>query len=131
MLPQLPAELQAQAASAAERLGLAADVLTDAQRAALAFSDFIAENLQRQPEWWLALQQQPPQPDEWQHYARWLDDDIAAVDSEAALMRALRLFRRRILVRIAWMQCLHDASTEQSLQQLSVLAEVLIGRARD
>jgi len=131
MLPQLPAELQAQAASVAERLGLAADALTDAQRAALAFSDFIAENLQRQPEWWLALQQQPPQPDEWQHYARWLDDDIAAVDSEAALMRALRLFRRRMLVRIAWMQCLHDASTEQSLKQLSVLAEVLIGRARD
>lgn len=128
---ELPAELQAQAASAAERLGVDADALTDAQRAALAFSDFIVENLQRHPEWWLAIQQQAPQPEEWQHYARWLDDDIAAVDSEAALMRALRLFRRRMLVRVAWMQCLGEASTEQSLRQLSVLAEVLIGRARD
>jgi len=130
-LLELPAELQAQAASAAERLGVDADALTDAQRAALAFSDFIVENLQRHPEWWLAIQQQAPQPEEWQHYARWLDDDIAAVDSEAALMRALRLFRRRMLVRVAWMQCLGEASTEQSLRQLSVLAEVLIGRARD
>ncbi|MGJ0193177.1 bifunctional [glutamate--ammonia ligase]-adenylyl-L-tyrosine phosphorylase/[glutamate--ammonia-ligase] adenylyltransferase [Pantoea sp. RRHST58] len=128
---ELPAELQAQAASVAERLGVAADALTDAQRAALAFSDFIAESLQRHPEWWLAIQQQAPQPEEWQHYARWLDDDLTAVESEAALMRALRLFRRRMLVRIAWMQCLGEASTEQSLQQLSVLAEVLIGRARD
>ncbi|MBA2816353.1 bifunctional [glutamate--ammonia ligase]-adenylyl-L-tyrosine phosphorylase/[glutamate--ammonia-ligase] adenylyltransferase [Candidatus Pantoea persica] len=131
MLSPLPAELQAQAARVAERLGVAADALTDAQRAALAFSEFIADNLQRHPEWWQAMQEQPPQPDESEHYARWLDADIAGVDSETALMRVLRLFRRRMLVRVAWMQCLHQASTEQSLQQLSLLAEVLIGRARD
>lgn len=131
MMQSLPMLLQEQAAGAAERLGLTAADLTAEQRAVLAFSDFIVENLQRQPEWWSALQQQPPQADEWQHYAAWLDSEMAAVDSEAALMRVLRLYRRRMLVRIAWMQCLQTSATEQSLQQLSVLAEVLITRARD
>ena len=77
------------------------------------------------------MRDQPPQPDEWQHYAAWLNQALSTVDSEASLMRELRLFRRRMLVRVAWMQALQQATTVQSLQQLSVLAEVLISRARD
>ncbi len=46
-------------------------------------------------------------------------------------MRELRLFRRRIMVRIAWAQALSLVSEESSLQQLSALAETLIVAARD
>lgn len=131
MLPELPALLRSQAESAAVRLGAPFASLSAEQVAGLAFSDFVVENLQQHPDWWQEIQRESPQADEWRHYANWLALEMQAVDSEATLMRVLRLFRRRMLVRIAWMQCLSHASTEQSLQQLSVLAEVLICRARD
>lgn len=131
MLPELPALLRSQAESAAVRLGAPFASLSAEQVAGLAFSDFVVENLQQHPDWWQEIQREPPQADEWRHYANWLALEMQTVDSEATLMRVLRLFRRRMLVRIAWMQCLSHASTEQSLQQLSVLAEVLICRARD
>ncbi len=131
MLSELPALLRTQAERAAERLNLTPDTLSAEQAAGLAFSDFVVENLQQHPDWWRDIQQRSPQANEWQHYAEWLAQDMHAVENEAALMRVLRLFRRRMLVRIAWMQCLNHATTEQSLQQLSVLAEVLIGCARD
>jgi glutamate-ammonia-ligase adenylyltransferase len=131
MLPELPALLRSQAESAAVRLGAPFASLSAEQVAALAFSDFVVENLQQHPDWWQEIQREPPQADEWRHYVNWLALEMQTVDSEATLMRVLRLFRRRMLVRIAWMQCLSHASTEQSLQQLSVLAEVLICRARD
>lgn len=131
MLPELPALLRSQAESAAARLGAPFASLSAEQVAGLAFSDFVVENLQQHPDWWQEIQRESPQADEWRHYANWLALEMQTVDSEATLMRVLRLFRRRMLVRIAWMQCLSHASTEQSLQQLSVLAEVLICRARD
>ena len=131
MLPELPALLRSQAESAAVRLGVPFASLSAEQVAGLAFSDFVVENLQQHPDWWQEIQREPPQADEWRHYANWLALEMQTVDSEATLMRVLRLFRRRMLVRIAWMQCLYHARTEQSLQQLSVLAEVLICRARD
>ena len=131
MLPELPALLRSQAESAAVRLGAPFASLSTEQVAGLAFSDFVVENLQQHPDWWQEIQRESPQADEWRHYANWLALEMQTVDSEATLMRVLRLFRRRMLVRIAWMQCLSHASTEQSLQQLSVLAEVLICRARD
>jgi len=127
----LPSLMQAQLAGIAERLQLPLSALTSEQAGALAFSDFIVDNLQQQPAWWLQLQEQPPQPDEWQHYGLWLQQALQQADSEAALMRELRLFRRHMLVRIAWMQTLQHATTEQSLTQLSVLAESLIAAARD
>lgn len=131
MLPELPALLRSQAESAAVRLSVPFASLSAEQVAGLAFSDFVVENLQQHPDWWQEIQREPPQADEWRHYANWLALEMQTVDSEATLMRVLRLFRRRMLVRIAWMQCLSHARTEQSLQQLSVLAEVLICRARD
>lgn len=131
MLPELPALLRSQAESAAVRLGVPFASLSAEQVAGLAFSDFVVENLQQHPDWWQEIQRESPQADEWRHYANWLALEMQTVDSEATLMRVLRLFRRRMLVRIAWMQCLSHARTEQSLQQLSVLAEVLICRARD
>ncbi len=131
MLSALPALLCDQAEEAARQLGVPLASLSPEEAAGLAFSDFVLENLQQHPDWWQAIRDQPPQPDEWQHYAAWLNQALSTVDSEASLMRELRLFRRRMLVRVAWMQALQQASTVQSLQQLSVLAEVLISRARD
>lgn len=131
MLSALPALLRDQAEEAARQLGVPLASLSPEEVAGLAFSDFVLENLQQHPDWWQAMRDQPPQPDEWQHYAAWLNQALSTVDSEASLMRELRLFRRRMLVRVAWMQALQQATTVQSLQQLSVLAEVLISRARD
>ncbi|CCG85810.1 bifunctional [glutamate--ammonia ligase]-adenylyl-L-tyrosine phosphorylase/[glutamate--ammonia-ligase] adenylyltransferase [Erwinia piriflorinigrans] len=101
------------------------------QQAVLVFSDFIRTSLIQFPTWWQQLQAQPPQPDEWQHYRQWLQTQLAAAQDENALMRELRRFRRHMLTRIAWMQTLAESTTEQSLRQLSELAETLIVAARD
>ena len=109
MLSALPALLRNQAEEAARQLGVPLASLSPEEAAGLAFSDFVLENLQQHPDWWQAMRDQPPQPDEWQHYAAWLNQALSTVDSEASLMRELRLFRRRMLVRVAWMQALQQA----------------------
>ena len=84
------------------------------------------------PAGWLAtLREQPPAPGEWQHYAARLQDELEEVRDEAQLMRTLRLFRRETLVRIARAQAQGLCSTEETLLQLSGLAETLIVSARD
>ncbi|EMH4163305.1 bifunctional [glutamate--ammonia ligase]-adenylyl-L-tyrosine phosphorylase/[glutamate--ammonia-ligase] adenylyltransferase [Pluralibacter gergoviae] len=100
-------------------------------RAAMAFSDFITRGLIAHPQWLAELEQAPVQADEWQHYPQWLSETLAEVGDENGLMHALRLFRRRVMVRIAWAQALSQVTTEQSLRQLSELAETLIVAARD
>ena len=135
MLPiftgSLPAELQQQAEKAAARLDCPLTSLSLRQQAVLAFSDFVTDSLLQHPEWWQRLRQQAPQPDEWRHYADWLSEQLRLVTDETSLMRQLRLFRRQMMVRIAWMQTTGESSTEASLRQLSVLAETLIVAARD
>jgi len=105
--------------------------LSHEAQAVLAFSDFVCDSMAAYPAWMAELEQSPPLADEWQHYAAWLQEELQHVDSEPTLMTALRLFRRRIMVRIAWAQTLQQVPTESSLQQLSVLAETLIIAARD
>ncbi|MBV8041069.1 bifunctional [glutamate--ammonia ligase]-adenylyl-L-tyrosine phosphorylase/[glutamate--ammonia-ligase] adenylyltransferase [Pluralibacter sp.] len=102
----------------------------DAQ-AVLAFSEFVQHSLTAHPDWLEALEKVPPQADEWQHYAAWLQAKLADVSDETSLMRELRLFRRHMMVRIAWAQTLALHPTESSLQQLSELAQTLIVAARD
>ncbi|MCC8364709.1 bifunctional [glutamate--ammonia ligase]-adenylyl-L-tyrosine phosphorylase/[glutamate--ammonia-ligase] adenylyltransferase [Xenorhabdus sp. PB61.4] len=112
-----------------------ADNFAPHEQAVLAISDFVAENLLTRAEWLDEIRQDPPQPDEWKYYstwlAEWLNQALSSANDENILMRALRLFRNRMLVRIAWSQALHSSTTEQTLQQLSVLAETLIIAARD
>jgi len=105
--------------------------LSPQAQAAMTFSDFISQSLIAHPEWLSELENSPPLADEWQHYAAWLQERLVDVRDENSLMRELRLFRRRIMVRIAWSQALSLHSTENSLQQLSSLAETLIVSARD
>jgi len=100
-------------------------------QAVFTFSDFVQQSLMAYPEWLTSLESDPPQADEWQEYAGWLQAELAEVHDETALMRALRVFRRRIMVRIAWSQALSQVSEEDTLQQLSHLAETLIVHARN
>ncbi len=53
----------------------------------------------------------------------------AAVDDEAGLARALRLLRRREMVRIAWRDLAGSAGLEETLHDLSDLAEACIDSA--
>lgn len=110
---------------------LAEATLSVQAKSVLTFSDFVQDSVIAHPEWLTELESAPPQADEWRHYAAWLQDALAQVTDEAALMRELRVFRRRIMVRIAWAQALSLVEEENILQQLSHLAETLIVAARD
>ncbi|MEY4474619.1 MAG: hypothetical protein RL248_386 [Pseudomonadota bacterium] len=131
MLP-LPSELQIQAQNIQQRFNALPVSLNirNEDIAVLALSDFVSDMLLIHPEWLEELHQYPPQPQEWQYYAQWLSSAVSEVQDEAALFRALRLFRRRIMVRIAWSQALQTSATTDTLRQLSWLAETLIIAAR-
>jgi len=110
---------------------LTAQPLSPQAQSVLTFSDFVLDSIAQHPQWLAELENAPPQADEWQSYGAWLQAALQDVTDEAALMRALRQFRRRIMVRIAWAQALSLVDEEAILQQLSVLAETLIVAARD
>lgn len=131
MSPSLTQTLPPLLAAQAQQLSPTWGELSAGQQGVLAFSDFVQDNLARHPDWWQSLQEQAPAPDEWWHYPAWLAEKLAGVADENALMRELRLFRRQMLTRIAWMQTLATSSTQDSLKQLSELAETLIVAARD
>lgn len=80
---------------------LAEESLSSQAKSVLTFSDFVQDSVIAHPEWLVELESEPPQADEWQHYAAWLQKALSDVNDEASLMRELRLFRRRIMVRIA------------------------------
>ena len=94
-------------------------------------SDFLIESFYRFPDWLIAIDTRPPQGLDYQYYADWLNQRIANVTSEEQLLSVLRQFRRKILVMICWSQITQTSSTEQTLTQLSTLAETLILAARD
>ncbi|QIQ20866.1 bifunctional [glutamate--ammonia ligase]-adenylyl-L-tyrosine phosphorylase/[glutamate--ammonia-ligase] adenylyltransferase [Zophobihabitans entericus] len=97
----------------------------------LAQSDFITDSIKLFPGWLNELQSSGVEPDEWQHYSLWLTEIMSDIFDEQKLMQVLRQFRRKILVRIGWSQITNTSSAEQTLKQLSVLAEVLIIAARN
>ena len=94
-------------------------------------SDFIVDAFYRYPQWLTNIINHPPQADERRYYQQWLNEHLTSVLDEIALMKALRLFRRYILVRLEWSQLTHTSDDEQILNQLSELAEVIIVTARD
>lgn len=129
----LSLQLQQQWQTVCERLpeSLPASSLSEQAKSVLTFSDFVQDSVTANPDWLAELESSPPQADEWRHYASWLQAALAGVTDEAALMRELRQFRRRVMVRIAWAQALELVSEESTLQQLSELAQTLIVAARD
>ena len=128
MMP-LSSSLQQHWQTVVERLPDAS--LSPQTKSVLTFSDFVCDSLIAHPDWLTALEHEPVTADEWREYAGQLQATLSGVQDEAALMRELRLFRRRIMVRIAWAQALSQISDEDILQQLSALAETLIVAARD
>ena len=94
-------------------------------------SDFLVDAFYRFPEWLTDIITHPPQADERCFYQQWLNERLASVFDELALMKVLRLFRRYILIRLEWSQLTRTSSDEQILLQLSQLAEVIIITARD
>ena len=94
-------------------------------------SDFIVDAFYRYPQWLTNIINHPPQADERRYYQQWLNEHLTSVLDEMALMKALRLFRRYILVRLEWSQLTYTSSDELILSQLSELAEVIIVTARD
>ncbi len=94
-------------------------------------SDFIVDAVYRYPEWLTDIVNNPPQADERNYYQPWLTEKLASIFDELALMKALRLFRRYILLRLEWSQLTRTSSDEQILLQLTHLAEVIIVNARD
>ena len=129
----LSSPLQQQWQTVCERLpeSLPASSLSEQAKSVLVFSDFVQESIAVYPDWLTELENAPPQADEWRHYAAWLQAALEDVADEATLMRVLRQFRRRVMVRIAWAQALELVSEESTLQQLSELAQTLIVAARD
>lgn len=51
---------------------LAEESLSAQAKSVLTFSDFVQDSVIAHPEWLTELESQPPQADEWQHYAAWL-----------------------------------------------------------
>jgi [glutamine synthetase] adenylyltransferase / [glutamine synthetase]-adenylyl-L-tyrosine phosphorylase len=96
----------------------------------LAQSDFITESIMRYPEWLIDLESSPPTANEYAYYQQWLDEAMQSVTDEIGLMHILRLFRRKILVRIAWSQLTQSSETKDTLIQLSTLAEIIIVTAK-
>ncbi|HAT3809834.1 TPA: bifunctional [glutamate--ammonia ligase]-adenylyl-L-tyrosine phosphorylase/[glutamate--ammonia-ligase] adenylyltransferase [Morganella morganii] len=130
MLPLTPILRQA-AERVTARLDTGLEPYSEQEEMIFAGSDFVAEQCIRHPDWLSALRDTPPQPDEWQDYATRLTEMMADAAQEEEVMRVLRLFRYQMLMRIAVMQILRRSTTEETLRQLSELAEVLIIAARD
>jgi glutamate-ammonia-ligase adenylyltransferase len=91
----LSSQLQQQWQTVCERLpaSLPASSLSEQAQQVLTFSDFVQESISAHPEWLAELETSPPQAQEWQQYAAWLQTALAEVADEATLMRVLRQFR--------------------------------------
>ncbi|MCU0976798.1 MAG: bifunctional [glutamate--ammonia ligase]-adenylyl-L-tyrosine phosphorylase/[glutamate--ammonia-ligase] adenylyltransferase [Steroidobacteraceae bacterium] len=102
-------------------------------RLVCACSDFVAKSLEREPGLLGMLFEEgglgwPRTAGEYDARAQAL---VAANEDEAAFMAALRGFRRRELVRIAWRDLAGRAALPETLAELSALADAAIRAARD
>lgn len=101
--------------------------IADSVHRVWACSDFVANNCCRDPALLAALVESevlftPGAPD-------WIARELAAVEcgpGEAELMEALRRFRRRHMVRIAWRDIAGWAELDETLRDLSALADACI-----
>lgn len=139
-MPPLPPALREEVQRALERLceddRTALDAHAQAAEAlprVLAASPFVAESLARQPG---LLQDLIDSGDLFEPYAETtlsghLRAVLDAAGDEARLLRALRRFRRREMVRIAWRDLAGWAPTEETLRELTWLADTAVQGALD
>lgn len=132
----LPSPLGTQITHCWERIAEAVDVsalsetLIQTATDAFARSDFIMESLSRYPDWLannaeqaLWCEQTPDQ------MAEQLAQMLTDCEDEQALMRHLRVFRRRQMVRIVGRDVLQLASLEETLDSMSALADCCVDQA--
>ncbi|BAO45706.1 bifunctional [glutamate--ammonia ligase]-adenylyl-L-tyrosine phosphorylase/[glutamate--ammonia-ligase] adenylyltransferase [Thiolapillus brandeum] len=96
-------------------------------------SDFVAQLCLRQPDWLLELAdsgllERALAPEE---LAGQLRDILEGVTEEAALLQRLRQFRQRQMLRIIWRDISRKAPLEETLEDLSELADQCIRQALD
>jgi len=97
----------------------------------LGLSDYVATQLSRHPEWIRSLFASDLQQIERQSFDTELHAKLASATSEDMAKAVLRRFRNYQMVRLAWRDFLDYASLEESLLDLSALAEALVICARD
>ncbi|WP_456372747.1 bifunctional [glutamate--ammonia ligase]-adenylyl-L-tyrosine phosphorylase/[glutamate--ammonia-ligase] adenylyltransferase [Thiolapillus sp.] len=104
---------------------LAAGPLGEELRQVWQASDFVAQTCLREPELLLGLADDGllDRPLRATELAAQLEKSLARVTDENDLLRALRGFRRRQMVRIIWRDICHKASLEETLEDLSELAD--------
>ncbi|MFK5040341.1 bifunctional [glutamate--ammonia ligase]-adenylyl-L-tyrosine phosphorylase/[glutamate--ammonia-ligase] adenylyltransferase [Glaesserella parasuis] len=98
---------------------------------AIAMSDFVAQQLQKQPELLTAWLEKSPEIEDCERYAERLQAVISTVKNEEELQSELRRFRHREMATLSFIQSNQRASTQQVFERLSDLAEALILGARD
>ncbi|MBF0784319.1 bifunctional [glutamate--ammonia ligase]-adenylyl-L-tyrosine phosphorylase/[glutamate--ammonia-ligase] adenylyltransferase [Muribacter muris] len=98
---------------------------------AVAMSDFVFQQLQKQPDLFTAWLAKPPTMADCSHYAERLEALLAEVNDETALHCILRQFRHREMAALSFVQSNNLASPQQLFEALSDLAEALILAARD
>ncbi|MGX2973892.1 bifunctional [glutamate--ammonia ligase]-adenylyl-L-tyrosine phosphorylase/[glutamate--ammonia-ligase] adenylyltransferase [Ursidibacter arcticus] len=98
---------------------------------AMAMSDFVVTQLQKQPELlaqWLA---KSPTIADCDNYSQRLQEVLSVVESEEQLHSVLRRFRHREMATLSFVQSNRLATVQQIFERLSDLAEALILGARD
>ncbi len=109
--------------------------LDDAQRSAtlqaFAMSDFIAKSCIAEPQLLLDLwqQQELSSPFDAKALASELQQRLATQINDVAAQKVLRQCRRKQMVRIAWKELCLGQAAEQSIVQLSELADLLVQQA--
>lgn len=135
-LDTLPDSLQQPVATALERLSGPEDLPQDpALLAELPFvwacSDFVCQLCLRQPALLHSLSTTGDLYRAYEpgHYADSLERQLAEIGDENSLHRCLRSFRQREMLRIAWRDLTGQAPLDETLSELSTLADALIDGA--
>ncbi|MGL5360660.1 MAG: bifunctional [glutamate--ammonia ligase]-adenylyl-L-tyrosine phosphorylase/[glutamate--ammonia-ligase] adenylyltransferase, partial [Shewanella sp.] len=97
----------------------------------LGLSDYVASQLCRHPEWIHPLLTTDLKQLDRKTYGIDLPELLASATTEEAARAVLRRFRNYQMVRLAWRDWLDYGSLEESLLDLSALAEALVIGARD
>lgn len=133
----IPSLLQADWVSRRERLSDAGVVVPWADESGrrqlfdrvLAASRFVADSLVTHPCLLGELGEDPWRCYESGFYASRLQELLADVDDEAALLKTLRVFRRREMVRIVWRDFARLAGLEETMRDMTALADACISQA--
>ncbi len=98
---------------------------------AMAMSDFVTQQLQKQPELLAQWIEKYPTIEDCRHYAERLAAELVEVQDEEQLQRTLRRFRHREMAILSFVQSNNPHQVQVIFEALSDLAEALILGARD